>query len=301
MGLEPAADAPGEIFGAEQRSTERPDRADALDGLGELLVVVEGDDVGVGENELGDPGAFRADPFTGEKPSDREWLGGIHLAAPLEGMLEQDEADCLLSSPPDAVVTFPISRLVVEVPAQDARVVLESADHSGDVGLERLVLGDVLERVEVGRLDPSRVVSVRHGVRLLAQLGERSPTAVEQDEHGRDAVLVGNAEKPVDAFQETFTVLLPEHVVEVNADGVHADAGRPAELPVDRFRVKGVGLPHLELVDRGGWREVASHQPRLLVIPGVGLLLRPPAGQGDIRAGGSKTRESDQDGEKSGE
>jgi len=60
----------------------------------------------------------------------------------------------------------------------------------------------------------------------------------------------------------------------------HADAGEPdllgiAKLPVNRDRIEGVGLPHLQLIDGGAGAEIAADQPGLLGVPGVGLVRRP--------------------------
>ncbi|HYV00650.1 MAG TPA: hypothetical protein VE977_17595 [Pyrinomonadaceae bacterium] len=60
-----------------------------------------------------------------------------------------------------------------------------------------------------------------------------------------------------------------------DAHGIHAETFRPAKLQIDPFRIKGVGLPHLELIDRARWVVVAANEPRLLRVPVARLLLRP--------------------------
>ena len=70
-------------------------------------------------------------------------------------------------------------------------------------------------------------------------------------------------------------ILLPEQVVQEDAHGVHADAFGPAQFAVDGGGIEGIGLPHLEFVDRGGGQKVRAHRPGLLGIPGIGLGLGP--------------------------
>ena len=46
----------------------------------------------------------------------------------------------------------------------------------------------------------------------------------------------------------------------------------PTQFKVDSLRVEGIGLPHLQLIDRVRRDIVASHRPRLSGIPGLGLI-----------------------------
>ena len=85
----------------------------------------------------------------------------------------------------------------------------------------------------------------------------------------------GDREKLVDPLLEAFRVLLPQQIVQEDAHGVHAQAFGPAEFLVDLLRIEGVRLPHLQLVDGAGRNVVRAHQPRLLLIPGVGLFFGP--------------------------
>ena len=103
----------------------------------------------------------------------------------------------------------------------------------------------------------------------------RIPARVKQNENWADVVARAYREKLVEALLESVGVLLPQQVVEENAHGIHADRLRPAELLVDLLGIEGCGLPHLQLVDRVVGNEVAAHQPRLLLIPRVGLFNRP--------------------------
>ena len=49
----------------------------------------------------------------------------------------------------------------------------------------------------------------------------------------------------------------------------------PAQFAIDRFGIKGVGLPHLKLVDGRAGGVVAADEPGLFLGPGVRLLGRP--------------------------
>ena len=89
-------------------------------------------------------------------------------------------------------------------------------------------------------------------------------------------MLRGDVEEAIDPLAITVGVLLPRQVVQEHPHRRHAETFGPAELLVDRLRIEGVGLPHLELVDGGGRNVVAADQPRLLRVPVVGLGLGPP-------------------------
>ena len=146
----------------------------------------------------------------------------------------------------------------------DAAVGAEPADDAGHVGLERIVPRAVGEDPRAGALHPSRVVQARLRRALLAQLRGRVPHGVEQDEDHADPVPVGDREEPVHPRQEPRRVLLPEQVVEEDPDAVEPQPLGPAQLAVDRRRVEGVRLPHLELVDRRAGDVVAADQPGML-------------------------------------
>ena len=88
-------------------------------------------------------------------------------------------------------------------------------------------------------------------------------------------VLGGDLEELVNALLEALRILLPQQIVQEDAHGVHAQRFRPAQFLVDLLRIEGLCLPHLQFVDRAGGNVVGAHQPGLLLIPGVGLLLGP--------------------------
>jgi hypothetical protein len=110
------------------------------------------------------------------------------------------------------------------------------------------------------------------------------PAAVEQHEHDADLVPVGDAQELVHAALQPFGILLPQHVVEIDAHRVHADRFGPAQLLVDGGGIEAVGLPHLELVDRGARIVIGADQPGLAFVPGVRLGLGP--GVAGLSAGG---------------
>jgi hypothetical protein len=69
--------------------------------------------------------------------------------------------------------------------------------------------------------------------------------------------------------------ILPEQIVQKNSHGVHAECFSPSQLFVDLLGVECFRLPHFQLVDRGGRKKIAAHQPRLLPVPFVSLGLAP--------------------------
>ena len=121
------------------------------------------------------------------------------------------------------------------------------------------------------------VMDARHRVQLLADLAtvHAVPGSGEETEHYLYAVLVGNGEEVVHIAEERIMLVLPDRAVEEDPDSVETEAGSPSELPVDGFMVVGRGLPHLYLVYGCAREEVASHNPRLAVVPRVGLFHRP--------------------------
>src|SRR5579883_2043432 len=88
-------------------------------------------------------------------------------------------------------------------------------------------------------------------------------------------VLLRESQELVDSLGEALRVLLPNQVVQEYAHRVHADAFRPPKLLVDTIRVEAFGLPHLDLIDGGRGDEIRSHEPGLLRVPSISLLLRP--------------------------
>ena len=174
-------------------------------------------------------------------------------------------------SPLSVGVGVAIVGLVPEVPGEDAGIVGECADDALDVALEARILRWIGEDFSARSLHPAGVVDAGNGRMLRAELGVRVPAGVEEDKDGADVMACGDGQKSVDALREAFRVLLPEQVVQEDAHGVHADGFGPAEFAIDGGGVEGVGLPHFQLVDGGGGKEVGAHRPGLLGVPGVGL------------------------------
>ncbi len=65
-------------------------------------------------------------------------------------------------------------------------------------------------------------------------------------------------------LEEALRVLLPQQVVQEDAHRVHADAFGHAEFLVVQRRIPGLGLEHLQLIDRVRGDVVRADQPRLL-------------------------------------
>ena len=84
-----------------------------------------------------------------------------------------------------------------------------------------------------------------------------------------------DGEKRVDALLKSLRILLPEKVVQEHAHRVHADSLGPSQLAIDGRRIEGVGLPHLQFVDRRGRQKIRTNGPRLAGVPLVGLSIGP--------------------------
>ncbi len=162
--------------------------------------------------------------------------------------------------------------LVEQVPEQDARIGAEVADDAFDVALQGVVARGVGEDGATGRLHPAGVVHVVLGLGLLAGLGVGVPARVEEHEHGADVVAVGDRQVVLDALQVRAVIGVPRDVVQEHAHDVEAQALGPAQLLVDGPGVPGLGLPHLQLADRGARHVVGAGHERLLRVPGVGHL-----------------------------
>jgi hypothetical protein len=87
-------------------------------------------------------------------------------------------------------------------------------------------------------------------------------------------------EKRIHPLPETGRILLPQQIMQEDPHGVHAQPLGPPQLLVDLLRIKRRRLPHFEFVDGILRHEVAAHQPRLLLVPAVGLVVGPALGVG---------------------
>ena len=120
---------------------------------------------------------------------------------------------------------------------------------------------------------------------LLAEMRVGIPARIEEHEQRFDPMLRRDVEELIDPRLVPFGILLPWQVMQEHPHRRHTEPFGPAELLVDRVRIERVGLPHLELIDRGGWNVVAADQPWLPRIPLIGLRLGPPA-RGRLRQAG---------------
>ena len=110
---------------------------------------------------------------------------------------------------------------------------------------------------------------------LQAELGIWIPARIEKHEQRLDVVTRGDREKSVDAILEAGGILLPDQIMKEHAHRVHPHVFGPAQLLVDLSWIEGRRLPHLQLVDCVRRNVVAADQPRLLLVPRPGFLLRP--------------------------
>lgn len=104
-----------------------------------------------------------------------------------------------------------------------------------DVGLQLVVPLQITQDFCARPLNPLRIMNVLSRVGLDAGNGFRIPYAVEQDQHHRDPVRLSHPEEAIDPSEESLVV--------------------------------AIGLPHLELVDRGARHEVGADEPGLSCIP----------------------------------
>ena len=75
----------------------------------------------------------------------------------------------------------------------------------------------------------------------------------------------------LDALLETLGVLLPQQVVQDRRASCSYRSPAPNRVPCRWCGIEGVRLPHLQLIDGVGRHVIGADQPRLAVVPRVGL------------------------------
>ena len=100
-------------------------------------------------------------------------------------------------------------------------------------------------------------------------LGKRVPAGIEQNKNRTDFMPGRDGQKSIDPLPEAGGVLLPQQIVQKHPHGIHAQALRPAQFPVNLLRVEG-GRCHIS--------------SSLIALAGIKLL---PTGQG---CGGTRYR-----------
>jgi hypothetical protein len=92
---------------------------------------------------------------------------------------------------------------------------------------------------------------MRAGLALAANSRPWVPDAIKEHWHNGDSMGSGNFEHLLYTVQERLAIGLPKQVVQKDSHAVHAELlGRPAQLTINRWQIKRVGLPHLELISR---------------------------------------------------
>ena len=85
----------------------------------------------------------------------------------------------------------------------------------------------------------------------------------------------GDGKKLTHSILKTCGVFFPGQVMQVDPDHIEANAFGPAQFLVDCGGIEAVSLPAFQLIDGRIWNVVATHQPALLFIPGIGFFSRP--------------------------
>src|SRR6185369_4785995 len=150
---------------------------------------------------------------------------------------------------------------IEEIPGLNSFVVFEAVQNSFHVRFETGVTVRVFDDGQSRTLHPTGIMNMRFGIALFAERRVRIPHTVEKDKERADVVLVGNLQETVHPIEKAGGVLVPKEIVKENAHTVEAKLLGVAQFAIDRNGVKGVSLPHLELVDRGAGREVTPNEP----------------------------------------
>ncbi len=170
---------------------------------------------------------------------------------------------------------IPVVRLIPNIPPQNPLVIGKRTHHALHIGLQPRILPFIFQRTGPRALYPTRIVYARRGRMLFAQFRIWIPTRIEQHKQRLDMVLVRNGQKRTHAFLKPRAVLLPKQIMQEHAHRRHAQTLRPTQLQVDPLWVERIRLPHLQFVNGVGRQIVAADRPRLLRIPGIGLLSGP--------------------------
>ena len=103
------------------------------------------------------------------------------------------------------------------------------------------------------------------------------PARIEEDEQRLDGMAGRDGYELHQPSKETLPVLDPEQIVEEYPHGVEPEPPGHAQLGIDAPRIVGVGLKHLELIDRVRRDVVRADQSMLRPVPTVGTVHRPPS------------------------
>jgi hypothetical protein len=122
---------------------------------------------------------------------------------------------------------------------------------------------------------------------LLAKVTVRVPAVVEEYEHYPHVVGPRQGEHSTHAVLETVRIRLVREIVKKDSGEGEPGLLHQPKFAVDRDRIEGFRLPHLELVDRSARDEIASGRPPLFLCPIVRLVQAPLAGCESHREGGS--------------
>src|SRR5256885_658110 len=94
---------------------------------------------------------------------------------------------------------------------------------------------------------------------LWAEMRRRVPAGIEEHKHGTNVMPRRDRQKLIDPLLEASCILLPEQIMQKNAHRVHSHGLRPGQFSVDRNRIEGRLLPHLQLVNSRLGNVIASH------------------------------------------
>src|SRR5213075_186423 len=94
---------------------------------------------------------------------------------------------------------------------------------------------------------------------LFTILRFRVPAIIKKHEQWFDVMTGSNAQKSVDPFFESFSIIFPDKVMKKNTKRVESNSLRPTQFPVDDGCVKTLRLPHFELVNGGTRQKITPH------------------------------------------
>src|SRR5690349_1930306 len=108
------------------------------------------------------------------------------------------------------------------------------------------------------------------GSALFPEFWKRVPARIKQDQHRPDSMPISYSQELIQPVEESWRILFPKLVLEVNAHGVEPQGLCPAQFLVEGWQVESVRLEHLQLINGRAGQEIASHQPAVFLLPSPG-------------------------------
>ena len=263
-------DRTSHVFRADHRSAIGKQSLDEFFENGSARIAMEADHVAVFQSKSHLRKARSRNANLTPQRS-RQRLGGVAGARPLEGSLHQRHG---IGHTPAMVFG-----LIVQTPQEDSLIVGIAADQILDHGFEFSPTGRIIHIVGAGGHHPLRVVVPAYGIGLFAQMRIDTFSPVRPEGRQRpDLVLVAQLQELRETLLESRRIRRVDEIGEEDPHRIESQPLRKPQFTVDRLGIKGLGLPHFDLVDGRRGHIITPHDPALVRHPLIGPFGRPAFG-----------------------